>query len=124
MINGLNMNNRITRRELFRRLAKILPVFALAIVPTVPAIASEAMDCKGGCTGTCIGLCHVGCTAMCHMGCETTCRESCHNTCKGSCRVSGKCDACSDICKGGCRGSCHATCQNMATGKDTIKFRR
>lgn len=117
------MKNKITRRDLFKRIVKTLPMIALAAIPTITIFASEPMGCKGDCAATCKGLCAVECTAMCAKGCVSTCRGMCHSTCKGSCKVSGKCDHCSDICKGSCTGSCYGSCQNMATGKDSIKFR-
>lgn len=114
------MKNKITRRDLFKRIAKTLPMIALTAIPTITIFASEPMGCKGDCAATCKGLCAVECTAMCAKGCVSTCRSFC----KGSCRLSGKCDHCSESCTGSCFGSCRATCQYMVTGKDTIKYRR
>ena len=56
---------KISRRNFFKNVAKILPVLALSIMPTVSVFSSPATDCKGGCAGTCTGLCAVGCTNAC-----------------------------------------------------------
>lgn len=74
------MKNKITRRDLFKRIAKTLPMIALTAIPTITIFASEPMGCRGGCSDTCRFLCAMGCTAKCMQGCVSTCRGECKGT--------------------------------------------
>ena len=57
MMNG--DNEIISRRELFKRMARVLPSLALTILPAGRLLVNNVNDCNKSCsiscTGTCIG---------------------------------------------------------------------
>ena len=92
----------ISRRDFFRKAAKLLPILMLSVSS---CNNSFIYTHKGGCSS-----------------CSFQCKGRCEGTCMGTCRNTGKCDQCSDICKGSCHGSCYGSCQSSAKGKDTLRF--
>lgn len=96
---------KISRRNFFKNVAKILPVLALSIIPTVSVFSSTANDCKGGCAGTCTGLCAVGCTNACLGGCQYTCNKMCKDACTG------------------CMGTCKSSCKTPTIKPDSVKLK-
>lgn len=40
------MEEKITRRELFKRAARLLPIIALASIPVAPILAESVTDCN------------------------------------------------------------------------------
>lgn len=119
----------ISRRDFFRKAAKLLPILMLSVSS---CNNSFIYTHKGGCS-TCSSQCNGSCEWTCnnckntHKGgcssCSFQCKGRCEGTCMGTCRNTGKCDQCSDICKGSCHGSCYGSCQSSAKGKDTIRFK-
>lgn len=103
----------ITRRELFRRVAKALPVLLISGSPIVQIVASQSSGCNGDCTAKCASSCIISCSQYCTENCRGTCRGGCMVTCTGTC--------CCD-----CFGSCahSASAKNKKDSiiiKDTIK---
>lgn len=96
--------DKISRRQLFKRIARILPAIALSIIPTisVSAFSTSVNDCRGGCAGTCTGLCAVGCKNACLGSCQYTCNKMCRDACTG------------------CLGSCKTSTIKM----DSVKLKR
>ena len=114
----------ITRRELFRRVAKTLPILAICLSPTLPLLASElkTSGCNGNCEGLCSNGCQTTCRVMCHDKCTSSCAVRCGHACASDCTT--RCAAsCANTCKGTCVSTCLATCQGSAKyeNPDTIK---
>lgn len=116
----------ISRRELFRKCAKVvLPTIALLAINN-PVFATlkdvQAQDCKEactiGCNNTCQGSCAVGCTHVCGNSCANSCRGTCRNSCYYFCK-----GMCANACDGKCIDSCYGTCKHsstVTTKNDTI----
>lgn len=47
---------KIGRRELFKRVVKILPILVLSIVPISPIFSISTTDCNDSCKGGCKGV--------------------------------------------------------------------
>ena len=103
----------ITRRELFRRVAKALPVLLISCSPIVQIVASQSSGCNGDCTAKCASSCIISCSQYCTENCRGICRGGCMVTCTGTCCCT---------CFGACIGS--ASAKNKKDSiiiKDTIK---
>ena len=107
----MKKNDLITRRELFRQVAKALPVFLLSGSPIAQIIASQPSGCNGSCTAKCAN----GCTKSCSQNCT----EECRGTCKGLCTV-----GCRGNCIQTCTGSCCCTCFGACIGSATAKNKK
>lgn len=94
----------ITRRELFRRVAKALPVLLISGSPIVQIIASQPNGCNGSCTATCAN--------ECAKSCSQNCREACRG-CKGLCAA-----GCIETCTGTCCFTCLESCAGLASAKN------
>lgn len=101
----MKKNDLITRRELFRQVAKALPVFLLSGSPIAQIIASQPSGCNGSCTAKCAN----GCT----KSCSQSCMEYCQGTCKGYCK-----GGCIQTCTGSCCRTCFGACIGSATAKN------
>ena len=101
----MKKNDLITRRELFRQVAKALPVFLISCSPIVQIIASQPSGCNGSCTAKCAN----GCT----KSCSQSCMEYCQGTCKGYCK-----GGCIQTCTGSCCRTCFGACIGSATAKN------
>ena len=113
------MEEKITRRELFRRAARMLPIIALASVPIIPAIAKQVNDCNGTCKATCNNGCHgthKGMCSTCSHGCLGGCYYTCGSACDGKCMGSAK--AVTDTTPKTKRDSCKCECHKHKN--DTI----
>ena len=109
------MEEKITRRELFQRAARMLPIIALASVPAIPAIAEQVNDCNGLCKASCYHSCMVtskgmcdACTSACRIGCQHCCKTCCVAACDGTC--SGSATAVTDTIPKTERDSCKHEC--------------
>lgn len=87
----------ISRRDFFRKAAKILPILMLSVTSISPAFSGPIADCNNSCKGSC----------------KNSCNNTCINTHKGGCST----------CSSQCKGSCYGSCQSSAKGKDTIRFK-
>ena len=94
------MEEKITRRELFRRAARLLPIIALASIPAVQVLAESVTDCNGAC--------------------KATCNNGCHGTHKGMCSTCSH--ACMGTCMGGCKGTCGLGCDGACVGSPTGRY--
>ena len=109
----MKKNDLLSRRQLFRRVAKALPVLLISGSPVVQIVASQPSGCNGDCTAKCANTCIISCSQYCTENCRGTCKGYCIQTCTGSC--------CS-TCFGACSGS--ASAKNKKDSiiiKDTIK---
>ena len=99
----------ITRRELFRRVAKALPVLLISGSPIVQIVASQSSGCNGDCTAKCAN--------ECTKTCSQNCKEDCRGTCKGLC-VRYCTRGCNQTCTGSCCCNCFGACIGSATAKN------
>ena len=76
-----------TRRDFFKKNAKLLSVLALAATPFVSISASvlHAKDCGGNCEGLCSKGCQHSCRTMCGDSCTNQCAQRCGFTCASEC---------------------------------------
>lgn len=114
------MEEKITRRELFRRTARMLPIIALASIPVISAFAEQVNDCNGACKATCNNGCHgthKGMCSTCSHGCMGGCKGGCGTGCDGACIGSAK--AVTDTIPKNKRDSCKCECHKHKN--DTIK---
>ena len=104
----------ISRRDFFKKVAKILPIIVLSTIPELTIGKSSATGCKGGCVGTC--------SSSCVDGCSSTCAGTCMYGCKDRCGT-----ACDGMCIGACKSSCKFSCDSISNKtiisikKDSIK---
>lgn len=103
----------ITRRELFKRASKVLPIIALSTLPHIEIAARVINDCNQSCANGCRKSCVDSCARRCNGTCADVC-TSCSVTCRGGCKT-----FCGSACDGKCIGLCHSTCKHSATS--TIK---
>lgn len=120
----MKKNDLLTRRELFRRAAKALPVLLISCSPVVQIIASQPSGCNGDCTATCANECTKTCSQNCTEDCRGTCKGLCARYCTGGCI-----QTCTGTCCHNCFGSCtlSASAKNKKDSiiiKDTIKWKR
>ena len=114
---------KFSRRELLKRAALSLPLFALAVAPQsiLTSCTKEPLpliDVNEGCedcTNACKGTCNNTCTDTCSGHCDVTCQGSCGNTCKGKCTKNCSSD-CYSYCENTCKGTCEAICSNSCQG--------
>ena len=72
----------LSRRELFKRIGKVLPALIVAGSP-VFVIANELGEsCKNSCTINCQSTCKQHCRMACS---EDPCGGACFGRCKGTC---------------------------------------
>jgi len=114
----------ISRRELFKKVTKALPVLAMCVSPLLATFASEmkTSGCNSNCEGLCSKECQSTCRRMCHDNCTSSCAVRCGHTCASDC--TSRCAAsCAYTCKETCVSTCLATCQGSAKyeNPDTIK---
>ena len=103
----MKKNDLITRRELFRRVAKALPVLLISGSPIAQIIASQPSGCNGDCTAKCASSCIISCSQYCTENCRGTCRGYCKVTCTGTCCCS-------------CFGTCAMGSASAKNKKDSI----
>lgn len=98
--------NLITRRQLFKTMGNLLPVFVLPSIVTLEACSPEdplidinpsCRDCTNACRGTCNNICKNACYASCTAFCTNGCSNGCDNCCRGG--------DCSMSCWEDCSGS-------------------
>ena len=117
----MKKNDLITRRELFRQVAKALPVFLISCSPIVQIIASQPSGCNGSCTAKCANGCTKSCSQNCTEECRGTCKGLCAVGCRGNC-IQTCIKTCSDTCYGSCAYSASAKIKkDSIIIKDTIK---
>lgn len=66
----MGTDNLYTRREFFKRVAKVLPLFTLAAIPSCSIATKMVKDCNNSCAYSCKGSCN----ATCYYTCSSTCR--------------------------------------------------
>lgn len=105
------MNKKISRRDLFKRMARILPVIVLSTSPIVTTRATKhsIFSCEGNCEAYCQSSCIAQCSRECVNTCSEGCKESCSMLCKGTCAYS-----CEIMCGRDCVGMCHVGCTHIA----------
>lgn len=79
-----------SRREFFKKAAKVvLPVVGAVVLSSLPILKSEAAStgCSyGNCEGYCSGSCYGGCGNSCGGNCIGSCSGDCQMSCRGTCR--------------------------------------
>lgn len=83
------------RRNFFKRMASVLPVFAMpAFVSCVFAKEPVATNCKGTCNNACVATCRTTCGSD---PCGHVCRNLCYGGCSGTASANNKKDTISKI---------------------------
>lgn len=100
-----NENSFISRRQLFKKAIKCLPILVAPSILTITSCQKDeelldvnpsCQDCTNACKGTCFNVCKNTCKGLCTRVCENSCSNSCYTTCSGDC---------SNSCLGDCSGT-------------------
>lgn len=91
----------LSRRELFKRSAKILPMLTFGLFPASQLIAKN--------------LFHDNCDGNCEAYCKSNCEESCSSSCKGKCTLACS-NSCNRTCQIRCSRVCAEQCEVVCTG--------
>lgn len=114
-----NHSSLISRREFFKKTAKVLPVLSVvACCGTTFAHSLSSGNCNNSCYQSCIEACTGTCVGMCAVGCTGICSRCCGNGCQSCCY-----GFCANACDGSCEGLCYKTCSytsEPAITNDTI----